>query len=710
MSEERENQLPACQKCRLRKVKCDRQAPKCTNCAKGSVACIVVDPITGEQYARDYIRQLEEKERDLTQRLGALDDAGVVTPVSTERSDGSHPTPAGPETAASSGTQSGFVGDGSGLGFLQSILSDIKWQHHRAQILEQLKKRPRIVRHRPVANALPPMVQARQLFDNYFTRFHVHHAFLLRSEMLDVFNRVYSVPPSLGRPSAQDNFRLFMLFAISDTTRHRACQSAGQSAEHPYGYYLAAESYLADIPLIKGLDAIQNLLLIARFGMYHRIGASIWEISHLCMRQCIEWGLHLNAYGNPDPLKEQHQRRIFWECYVHDRYSSGILGRPFALLESEIGMPLPIDADDETIITSGTNVLDTVPTVTAVHPSEVSINLFCIKLRRLSSRVHTAFYTSRKSPSSSTADGTRTPAFRSIGNVYSSFSQFDSELHAIRASAPVFSGPRCLYERSEWHDFMYEKDRLLLARGAMHNLPARQFSGASILKEILRACYMSATRTIELYANLRSKDAITWTRSYFQVIFTAGLTVIYCVILDVLTDNHGLSATRTDPLRTLHICGSLLDFFKDKMPDAGSFATVFNVIKEEFVKDRFAHLLPSSANVAAAPTSQHRQQLSGHLSNPEVFSSHSVNGNPLHSGIGTVDGHYLLSVDEQQQQTTADAISLRDFPDNTTAQFPQELAIGLTDDLMNQLESGLGEYAWGSLNPEMNCWNLLGYE
>ena len=186
MSEERENQLPARQNCRLREVKCDRQAPICTNCAKGSVACIVVDPITGEQYARHYVRQLEEKERDLTRRLGALDDAGVVTPVSTERSEGSHPTPVGPETAASSGTQSGFVGDGSGLGFLQSILSDIQWQHHRAQILEQLKKRPRIVRHRPVANALPPIVQARQLFDNYFTRFHVHHAFLLRIEMLDV--------------------------------------------------------------------------------------------------------------------------------------------------------------------------------------------------------------------------------------------------------------------------------------------------------------------------------------------------------------------------------------------------------------------------------------------------------------------------------------------------------------------------------------------
>ena len=62
--------LPACQKCKVRKVKCDRAGPKCGNCTKGSVACIIIDPVTGQQYARGYISQLEEQEAELKAKVG----------------------------------------------------------------------------------------------------------------------------------------------------------------------------------------------------------------------------------------------------------------------------------------------------------------------------------------------------------------------------------------------------------------------------------------------------------------------------------------------------------------------------------------------------------------------------------------------------------------------------------------------------------------
>jgi hypothetical protein len=709
MVEERDYQLPACQKCRLRKVKCDRQAPKCSHCTKGNVACIIVDPLTGEQYARDYIRQLEEKEQSLKQRLGEADDRGAFTPALTERSDAVERTPTGPATAASTGSHAGFVGDGSGLGFLQNILSDTKWQHHRAHILGQLANRPRIVKHHPTPNALPPLEEAQQLLDNYFVRFHVHHTFLLRGEVLDIFDRIYAPSATSIRPSAQDYFRLLMVFAVSETTKHRACQGVSDSAGRPYGYYLAAETYLTNISLIKDPDAIQNLLIIARFGMYHHIGTSIWEISRLCMRQCIEWRLHLKSQQDIDPMTEQHQRRIFWECYVHDRYSSGILGRPFAILESEISVPLPIDADDETIIASGATTLDTVPIPTIGQATELSVNLFCIKLRRISSRVHSAFYSGRKPASHGALDGTRTPDFRSIGHVYSSFSQFHQELDSLRASAPVFANPRCLYERSEWHDFMYEKDRLLLARGAMHNVPARPLSGGSIIKEILTACYTSATRTIELYADLRSKNAITWTRSYFQVIFTAGLTVIYCISLDVLRDRHEDSTPHADPLRTLDICSSSLNFFKEKMPDAGSFAIVFDVMKEECVKDRFASsLLPPLSTIVAHPTSDSHQNQPD-LSTSQLHQTHSLSFDPLHCSSDAANTFELPPI-VQQHQTNADHFVPQGFTDITNAQLGQDLGLGLTDDLMNQLEAGLGEYAWGSINMDVNFWDQFGYE
>ena len=706
MSKEGDHQLPACQKCRLRKVKCDKQAPKCSNCTKANVACIVVDPATGEQYARDYIRHLEEKERCLRLGLGDVDDRGAPsTSALTETSDAVDAPSTGPSTVTSLGAQNGFVGHGSGLGFLQNILSDTKWQPHRGQILEQLARRPRIARHQAVPNALPPLAQAQQLLDNYFARFHVHHAILLRCEMLDIFSRVYSMSPSAG-VCAQDFFRLFMVFAISDTTRHRASQGADVNANHPYGYYLAAENYLANTPLIKDPDAIQNLLLVARFGMYHHIGASIWEISRLCMRQCIEWGLHLGAQKGLNPLKEQHQRRIFWECYVHDRYSSGILGRPFAILESEITMPLPIDAGDETIITSGAAGLENVPITTNTHPSELSVNLFCIKLRRISSRIHSAFYNGRKPASYSTLDGSRTPDFRSIGNVYSSFSQFHGELDALRMSAPVFSAPSCLYERSEWHDFMYEKDRLLLARGAMHNIPARQFSGASILNEIPRACYQSATRVIELYADLQNKKAITWTRSYFQVIFTAGLTIIYCAILDVLNEQRGYPGMDMKTLHALDTCSSLLDYFKEKMPDAASFSTVFSVIKADCVKDCFAPL-PWAPSMSSYFAPNNRQQPPDDTLEPQLDQRYpSIVDSPQHS-VDATRGRYLLPTDQQLQRINRHHPSPYDSTGIPSAQPPQDFGISLADNIMNQLESGLGEYAWGSLDTEINLWNMF---
>lgn len=107
------SQLPACSKCRVRKVRCDRQAPKCGNCTKGNVACIIVDVVTGEQYARDYIQQLEDEEARLRVQVNARAPQDGASQLHTGRSQS---TPRGPLTGETVASHSGFVGDGSGLG------------------------------------------------------------------------------------------------------------------------------------------------------------------------------------------------------------------------------------------------------------------------------------------------------------------------------------------------------------------------------------------------------------------------------------------------------------------------------------------------------------------------------------------------------------------------------------------------------------------
>jgi hypothetical protein len=65
----------------------------------------------------------------------------------------------------------------------------------------------------------------------------------------------------------------------------------------------------------------------------------------------------------------------------------------------------------------------------------------------------------------------------------------------------------------------------------------------------------------------------------------------------------------------------------------------------------------------------------------------------------------------QHQDTNIDRFAPQDYTDIARAQLPQDFGLGLTDDLMSQLEAGLGEYAWGSMNMDgLNFWDQFGYE
>lgn len=517
----------------------------------------------------------------------------------------------------------------------------------------------------------PSLSEAEQLLENYFTRFHIHHTFLLRQEVLNIFYKLYGQsPPSDERapagavPNAQDRFRLLMVFAISATTRYRA----GLCAQHPYGYYLAAETWLGSVPLIKDIEAIQNLLLIARFGMYHQIGCSLWEISQVCMRQCIELRLHEQPSKPLDPLREQHLRRIFWECYVLDRYSSGILGRPFAIAEENITVSLPINAYDDHIATARSEALDAMYPSAGMLISEMSIFIVFIELRRISSRIHTTFYT--RKPTIPNVDSQHSRS-QSQGHVYVDYMRFKSELDAWRLTLPTFSNPRSLYERPDWHDFMYHKDMLLLTRGTILSLPTPLSLSSTSTRQLLGACYTSAARVIQLYGDLMDKKAITWTRSYFQVIFTAGLTMTYCISLGMLTHmSHG-HLGQDEAIETVARCGKILSHFKDQMPDAGSFAIVFDILKEDCIK-----------GILGGSGSTSRQELNGddgniHTAlNPPAQSTESLSSDwaYIEPGVGAFENNMFGT----------------DF--------------GLTDDLMTQLEAGLGEYAWGSMPIDGDLW------
>ncbi|KAK8027479.1 hypothetical protein PG991_004535 [Apiospora marii] len=508
----------------------------------------------------------------------------------------------------------------------------------------------------------------------------------------------YSAASTIGHPRNRLQPKI-----ISDSSWYfqSALLHAIEGSEHPYGYYLAAQEYVGNIPLIGNADAIQNLLLVCGFGMYHHIGTSLWEISQFCMRQCVEQNLHARPRPGNDLLKEQHQRRIFWECYISDRYSSGVLGRPFAIPENDISVELPVDAADETITDSMATglALSDVALNADGRPTELSVFVFCIRLRRITSRIHSAFYSSRG-------------------------------LSPVDGGRALFPEPRSLYERTEWYDFLLEKDKLLLVRGAIHTAPRRHHDQPP--EDLLGMCLGCATRIIELYDSMARNRYITWTRGYFQVIFAAGLSIIYCVSLGL--HHRGDDAAATKTRRTLQLCNEILIAFKEEMPDSGRFAVVFGILKDHFLRD------PGSSLAGTHPGAAGYQQPGGptHANNNHISNLQHVLADGDETTTKTTTNDSSMAIDamsrmetdvsgwhQQQHQQGGDGCFMMPTghhmfdpirTDNMaygegTAFAPDNDLLGawptLTDEMMEHLEADLGEFAWGTQGMEGFAWDNL---
>ncbi|ROW09348.1 hypothetical protein VMCG_02547 [Cytospora schulzeri] len=63
--------VSACNRCRLRKNRCDQKLPSCASCEKANVACVGYDPITKKEIPRSYVFYLETRVEQLETLLRA---------------------------------------------------------------------------------------------------------------------------------------------------------------------------------------------------------------------------------------------------------------------------------------------------------------------------------------------------------------------------------------------------------------------------------------------------------------------------------------------------------------------------------------------------------------------------------------------------------------------------------------------------------------
>ncbi|KAL4916130.1 fungal-specific transcription factor domain-containing protein [Aspergillus aurantiobrunneus] len=662
--ESRFPRLPACHACYTKKVKCDNRRPKCAPCVRSASECITLGLDGHQPVSRGYISDLEHKVRALQRDLqDAIDDVPEDRPLDAA---GSRKRRNSTRSTYSSPT---FT-EGAGLSFMRPLFADPGWRAHNPTLLQSLSHSARLVEATIPPNPLPSAEDARPIFDKYLSGSHVLNPFLLRRQVEDVYQRVFRSDPDASQPSHR-LFRAFMVLAIGAIHPYRR----GAHQWHPYGYFLSAMQHFKSGLMSRGIESIQDLLLVGRFGIYHHIGTSIWEITQLCMRLCIEQGLHRPPTARRALLQEQLERRVFWECYVIDRYSSITLDRPLAISDRDIRVLLPVDANDEELEAAEGSIsdLDLLPVTPNLRsgPSELTVFFASVRLRQITSKIHGLFQFKDASGGP--------PSVTATGRIYANLYGLLQELDALRQSNPVFEHPRCVYDTQDWFDLRWMRERLILVRKAMDLVPKR---GNMPPRDLLALCLQNATQVITIFCRLYGTQQVTYTRSYFQTLFTAGLSVVF--YLSVVADPD--AGTIDQAMDALAQCEQGLKELGHDLPDAAQYVAVY----EALYRHTSQKLQQSGrwGGLVAADLHPSDAQPGSRLDPVEEGLSHTQ----LLSGTEPLSEWPLPTPNSLPPATDAPAV------DNQPPMPEELLSFGALfwDDTVWNMEAGLGEYAYGN--------------
>lgn len=330
-------------------------------------------------------------------------------------------------------------------------------------------------------------------------------------------------------------------------------------------------------------------------------GSSIWDLIRLVGRLCIELGLHADDSSTQhSTIEQQRRRRIFWHFYTIDRYSSTTLDRPFTIDDCDIHIGLPADVDDEEIESwpdaPSSRPLDLPPEPREpARLTETTILLISVKLRRVSSHIHTEFCCLR--------DDYRAASqlHLGIGRIHVVVNQLLGELEAWRQNAPIIQNPTCLYHSQQWYDLLYAREKLYLVRRAVDLVPRK---GGVLPQHFLTLLLHGALDVIEKYSALCwTTSLITHTRSYFHMMFTAGLSVIFCVLYSSSLPRADLESSA----RELGSCERTLGSMTSPLQHAEAYVTVFAALR----RDVSRKIKRALGNVGSSP-SFHEATLSRH--------------------------------------------------------------------------------------------------
>ncbi|KAJ9414044.1 hypothetical protein FOXG_11931 [Fusarium oxysporum f. sp. lycopersici 4287] len=508
----------ACLHCKDKKLKCDDRVPSCANCERLSITCLVLDQQSKKSRPRNYLEMLEGRVAGLQSHDHATPPQSTSAAASNDESTSSIPyTPEGRDGTSDLSSRVGmldfrttqtepqYLGSSSSFAFSRIINLSLSSNLPTAPTLAHLSDR----RSSPSPCLLPDYDVAVKLSDAYFKHIHPQYPFLHEPTFRTWEAMLYDSSQDFTETgfSFTPLFFLNMVYAVAALLLPNTQSLAGQ-------LYISAQIY-TDVLSKDNIESIQALLCYAMYSLRSLEGPSLWKISGLALRQCIELGYHrgVKQFAPAANLLQQEMRkRVFWVAQGIDCTVAVRLGRPLGIPPQEIDAEFPSDVDDSAITDTG--ILGSPRNHSSQPTTSMSTAIHVFKLRYLWARIHTSLFSD--TVRLSIDDHTYHARIEQLRV------DLDTWLTNAPQARPHESDDLSIFAKKAWYETNYSHTILLLYRGQLVEYKES-------LQKIFEDCIEASRNICQTYRRLYIGTAIRYTWGTLHCLFLAGLTYLHCL-------------------------------------------------------------------------------------------------------------------------------------------------------------------------------------
>ncbi|KAK4953079.1 hypothetical protein LTR10_008785 [Elasticomyces elasticus] len=385
----------ACDRCKLRKIRCDARPGGCSPCLQNNSECKTTDRITGRTTSRGHTETLEYENHNLKLyveelqsqlKQNALDIPAPPLPAqymqpapvyagqweAPQQNNGyQHAERQSSVSALLPEFRAGSIGDN----YLGVASENIWLSPKEGTSLALFGTKIDIADFMPPANSrdatamsyntffstafgqtksthapdLPPYDQCKTYAEWFFRSIQTFTPILHKPSFLHMLTRIFHEPGH--QPTPAETVMLHMMLAIM-YFQYSARNESEETRQLSFEHYHYALTFVPQLMMNHKLEDLQALALIClQLRNQPRPGAS-WHFTNTVLGLAIESGLHRSAKAWPsassalDPHTIEMRKRVFWTIMLFHINCSGNFGRPQPLRFEDLDIELPDPVHD----------------------------------------------------------------------------------------------------------------------------------------------------------------------------------------------------------------------------------------------------------------------------------------------------------------------------------------------------------------------------